>query len=97
MSNLAVTYGELGRHRDALVLKEKTLEFHRRVLPKDHPDIGVACFNLSISHSQAGDNRLALGMAREALCIWKVTYEPSHDRVQSAQNLVRQLESSLGL
>jgi hypothetical protein len=41
IGNLADTYSELGRHQDALVLKEKTLEFNRRVLPENHPDIGV--------------------------------------------------------
>jgi hypothetical protein len=41
MSNLSATYSALGRHQDALVLKEKTLEFLRRVLPENHPDIGV--------------------------------------------------------
>jgi hypothetical protein len=41
MGNLANTYRELGRHQDALVLEEKTLEFRRRVLPENHPDIGV--------------------------------------------------------
>jgi hypothetical protein len=40
MSNLANTYGALGRHADALVLQEKVLEFQRRVLPEDHPEIG---------------------------------------------------------
>ena len=40
MGNLANTYGDLGRHADALVLREKVLEFRRRVLPEDHPDIG---------------------------------------------------------
>ena len=42
MSNLAATYGALGRHADALALQEKALEFRRRVLPEDHPDIGEA-------------------------------------------------------
>ena len=42
MCNLADTYSGLGRHQDALVLKEKTLELRRRVLPQNHPDIGVA-------------------------------------------------------
>ncbi len=41
MSSLATTYSALGRHRDALVLEEKTLEIRRRVLPENHPDIGV--------------------------------------------------------
>ena len=40
MSNLAVTYSALGRHDDALAMKERVLEFNRRVLPEDHPDIG---------------------------------------------------------
>ena len=41
MSKLANTYSALGRHQDALLLKEKTLEFKRRVLPENHPDIGA--------------------------------------------------------
>ena len=41
MGNLAFTYCHLGRHQDALVLRKKTLEFQRRVLPENHPDIGV--------------------------------------------------------
>ena len=40
MNNLAVTYSALGRHEDALVLMERVLEFERRVLPENHPDIG---------------------------------------------------------
>jgi hypothetical protein len=41
MSNLANPYSALGRHQDALVMGEKTLEFQRRVLPENHPDIGA--------------------------------------------------------
>ncbi len=41
MNNLAATYSALGRHQDALVLEEKTLEFRRRVQPENHPDIGL--------------------------------------------------------
>ena len=40
MNNLAISYSDLGRHEDALEMKEKTLEFRRRVLPENHPDIG---------------------------------------------------------
>lgn len=42
MGNLALSYNDLGNHADALVLLEKVLEFRRRVLPRDHPDIGYA-------------------------------------------------------
>jgi hypothetical protein len=41
MNNLARTYGQLGRHQEALVLKEKALKFLCRVLPENHPEIGV--------------------------------------------------------
>jgi hypothetical protein len=41
MCNLAFKYYKLGRHQDALVMGEKTLEFQRRVLPENHPDIGA--------------------------------------------------------
>ena len=40
LSNLAVTYGKLGRHLDALALREKVLTWSRRVLPVNDPQIG---------------------------------------------------------
>ncbi len=40
MSNLASTYRALGRHADALAMRERLLEFQRRVLPANHPHIG---------------------------------------------------------
>ena len=40
MGNLGVTYSNLGRHSEALAMRESVLEFRRRVLPADHPDIG---------------------------------------------------------
>ncbi len=40
MNNLSFSYAHFGRHEDALVLREKVLQFRRRVLPEDHPEIG---------------------------------------------------------
>ena len=40
MNNLAMSYSDLGRHADALAMKERVVEFNRRVLPENHPDIG---------------------------------------------------------
>ena len=40
MNNLGVTYSKLGRHSEALAMRESVLEFYRRVLPADHPLIG---------------------------------------------------------
>ncbi len=43
MNNLAETYRALGRHADALAMRERVLEFQRRMLPANHPDIGEGC------------------------------------------------------
>ena len=43
MGNLAGSYSALGRHADALAMGEQVLEFRRRVLPANHPDIGEGC------------------------------------------------------
>ena len=40
MGNIAVSYSKLGMHVDALAMRERVLEFRRRVLPENHPDIG---------------------------------------------------------
>ena len=55
MNNLANSYSALGRHEEALAMTERVLEFTRRVLPENHPDIGeglvrsgVACGVLSV-------------------------------------------------
>jgi hypothetical protein len=52
---LASVLAAQGRHSDALVMMERVLEFRRRVLPENHPDIGewhvqsgAACGVLSV-------------------------------------------------
>jgi hypothetical protein len=51
MNNLAATYIVLGRHADALALFEQVLEFQRRVLPANHPDIGEGCAGRDALHA----------------------------------------------
>jgi hypothetical protein len=51
MGNLAATYRGLGRHADALAMFEHVLEFRRRVLPADHPDIGEGCAGRDALHA----------------------------------------------
>ena len=95
VSNLANTYGALGRRQDALVLKEKTLDFRRRVLPENHPDIGTSCFNISLSYHQSGDFHRAIVRAREALRIFQAALPPSHPHVKTAQELVFEIEGDI--
>ena len=41
MLDLGSTLTELGRHREALMLQQETVEFYRRVLAHNHPKIGA--------------------------------------------------------
>jgi hypothetical protein len=95
MGNLAATYAVLGRHQDALAMREKTLEFERRVLPENHPDIGVSCFKLCMSCHVVGDLPRALQFSREALRIFQATLPPSHPHVKQAQQFVRGCEGDI--
>jgi hypothetical protein len=51
MVNVAGTYKSLGRHADALAMYERALEFQRRVLPANHPDIGEGCEGREALHA----------------------------------------------
>ncbi len=51
MKNLFETYSALGRHADALAMGERIMEFLRRVLPADHPNIGEGCVGRDASHA----------------------------------------------
>ncbi len=50
MNQLAITYSGIGRVADALAMGERVLEFRRRVLPADHPDIGEGCVRSQALH-----------------------------------------------
>ena len=50
MNQLAITYSGIGRLADALAMGERVLEFRRRVLPEDHPDIGEGCVRSHALH-----------------------------------------------
>jgi hypothetical protein len=41
MYNVGAAYCSVQRFEESLVMNAKALEFRRRVLPADHPDIGV--------------------------------------------------------
>ena len=73
-------------------MRVKTLEFQQRVLPENHPQIGIACLNIGINYFEVGDLHRALQIAREALRVLQATLPPSHPHVKQAQQLVRHCE-----
>ena len=92
MGNLANAYTELGCFKEALELEEKALDFFRRVLPQNHFHLGMAYYNLSISHSKTGDLNRAAEEAREGLRIFKASLPPIHPQIKAAQDHLLQVE-----
>ncbi len=89
ISQLAISYADLGRHQEALVMQEETLEFQRRVLPENHPDIGapwlcsvlievqvdILCSGLGQAMASLANTYYYLGRHQEALVMQEETLE----------------------
>ena len=85
MGNLASTYFALGRHSDALAMKERVLEFRRRVLPADHPHIGEGCEGKGFVASGLVIVRemrcVASGVVIGSVSVWfDLTCRPGHEQ-----------------
>jgi hypothetical protein len=51
MHDLGRVYGALNRHTDALIVREKTLEFRRLYLPENHPHTGAMADKMNFNPS----------------------------------------------
>ncbi|KAH8822485.1 hypothetical protein DL96DRAFT_1684198 [Flagelloscypha sp. PMI_526] len=67
MNNLAITYSALGKHRDALKLKEKVLELRKQTLGDDHPDTLTIMNDLASSFTDLGKHHDALKLKEQVL------------------------------
>jgi tetratricopeptide (TPR) repeat protein len=68
MSNLAASYRELGRSKEAAQLDEQTLGIRKRVLGLEHPGTLISMNNLAASYRH-------LGMIKEAAHLYEETME----------------------
>ncbi len=78
MNNLANTYYSLGRHLEALRLREETLEIQKRVLPKEYPDTLNSMQNLANSYAALDRNIEAFRLREETLEILKRVLPKDH-------------------
>ena len=97
MLNLANTYSALGRHEDALVLRERVLEFRRRVLPENHPDIGELHGGCVIDCMFDGDTSSCLpaGLALYNLSISHTQGDDLLRAIESAREALRIWQAAL--
>ena len=81
-TTLASVLADQGRHSDALAMRERVLEFRRRLLPENHPDIG--------------EGRVRSGAACGVLSVrgWGLlTVTCRHGHVQSCRFILRSREA----
>jgi tetratricopeptide (TPR) repeat protein len=82
----------VGRHTDALVLREETLTLRKENLGPDHPDTLRSMMNLASSYAAAGRHADALKLHEETLTLRKQTLGPDHpDTLLSAGEVVSSL------
>jgi len=86
--NLAGSYRDAGRTRDAIALQEAVLADTERILGADHPDTLRARGNLAGSYSDAGRTRDAIALQEAVLADTERILGPDHpDTLRARGNL----------
>jgi tetratricopeptide (TPR) repeat protein len=88
MHNLAISYAALGRHADALKLRQETLALRKAQLGRDHPDTLRSMNGVALSCAALGRHADAVKLYEEALLLMKAKLGPDHpDTLKSMHNL----------
>jgi serine/threonine protein kinase/tetratricopeptide (TPR) repeat protein len=88
LNHLANSYAALGRHTDALELREQTLAKRTAQLGADHPDTLVSMSNLANSYEAIGRHTDALELRERTLELRKARFGADHpDTLVSMNNL----------
>jgi hypothetical protein len=78
MNNLANCYHILGRHQDALRLRQETLALSKVRLGPGHPDTLASMCGLATSYHATGRHTEALQLRQETLALYKARRGPDH-------------------
>ena len=88
LSNLAVTYSDLGDYQKALVLKEKVYDLGYKLLGAEHPDTLTSLSNLALTYSDLGDYQKALVLMEKVYDLrCKILRAEHPDTLSSLNNL----------
>jgi tetratricopeptide (TPR) repeat protein len=92
MTGMANSYAALGRHTDALKLREETLALQKVKLGPDHPNTLMSRSNLALSHAALGRHADALKLREETLALRKAKLGADHpDTLLSMRYLAESL------
>jgi serine/threonine protein kinase/tetratricopeptide (TPR) repeat protein len=96
MHSLATSFHDLGRHEDALRLREEVLAARRAQLPPEHPSTLVAMNNVANSYYQLGRHAEALELRERTLALRKAKSGPNHPDTLMAMNNLANSYAAVG-
>ncbi len=96
MNNLALDYDALGRHAEALKLREETVFLAKARLGPDHPKTLASMGNLALSYTALGRHAEALKLGLETLALMKTTLGPDHPYTLRSMNNLANSYHALG-
>jgi tetratricopeptide (TPR) repeat protein len=96
MVDTANTQYALGRHAEALDLREQALAVYRRVLPADHPDIAMVMTCTANSYSELGRHAEALQLHEQVLAVRQRMLPVDHPDIAKAMACTANSYSELG-
>jgi hypothetical protein len=92
MNNLAESYAVLGRHAEALKIRESTLALRKAKLGTDHPDTLQSMYNLADSYAVLGRHAQALKLRQETLALRSAKLGSDHpDMLDSMSSVAESL------
>ena len=96
MHYLAISYFVLGRHDDAIKLREEVLAARRRILPPDHPDTLATMGDLAILYYIRGRYADAIKLQEEVLAARRRVFLPDHADTLASMSLLALSYAALG-
>ncbi|KAF9056845.1 hypothetical protein BDP27DRAFT_1433385 [Rhodocollybia butyracea] len=96
MSNLAVTYGYLGRYNEAEVLQKEVLPLYKTVLGEQHPRTLTVMSNFACTYASLGRYKEAEILGKEALQLRRAVHGEKHSSTLESMVNLATIDSFMG-
>jgi tetratricopeptide (TPR) repeat protein len=96
MNNLANCYHVLGRHTEALKLRQKTLALYGAKLGPDHTETISSMSGLATTYHALGRHTDALNLREEALALYNAKLGPDHTETISSMSSLANSYAAVG-
>ncbi|KAH8833279.1 hypothetical protein DL96DRAFT_1585592 [Flagelloscypha sp. PMI_526] len=88
MNNLALTFSDLGRHSEALDLREKIVRLRKQISGPEHPHTLTSMHNLAVTYSYFGRHPEGLDLMEHVLELRKRILGLEHPHTLLSQRWV---------